>query len=260
MRYQLATAINLATSLLISVPLGAVMTIVLRIDLQGLTFSIIMGYVVCAWIMVIVILVSDWEALSDDIRERVANGDLDIESCSTEGSGLYGAYDWDELPEEARVAAELLGYSKSLWDNDEEPELADKDWAELTTEQQEAASLLGYDEAKWDGDGNKPESYNQVLSHDEEDTPDKGCSDNKETRETALTSQLELSPTSYATSNSTCEPSTQLFSSSPAAPVNYDHIDWAKLPKEVQEAAALLGFNEGKIEESHFSLFARSNI
>eukprot|EP00956_Cyclotella_meneghiniana_P037140 scaffold134820_cov57-Cyclotella_meneghiniana.AAC.6 len=86
MRYRLATTINLATSLLITVPLGAVMTIALRIDLRRLMFFIIMGYVVCAWIMVIVILISYWETLSDVIRERVVNGDLDIESCSSEGS------------------------------------------------------------------------------------------------------------------------------------------------------------------------------
>jgi hypothetical protein len=48
------------------------MTVWLHIDLQGLTFSIIIGCVMCAWIMVIVILVSDWQALSDEIRERVA--------------------------------------------------------------------------------------------------------------------------------------------------------------------------------------------
>jgi hypothetical protein len=158
--------------MLISIPLGAIMTVWLRIDLQGLTFSIVIGYVMCAWIMVIVILVSDWQALSDEIRERVANGDLDIESCSTEGSGLYGAYDWDELPDEVRAAAELLGYKKFIWDHDKEPEEAEKDWSELTPAQQEAATVLGYDEHKWNkGDDGKKKSesnYENVTSHDDE--------------------------------------------------------------------------------------------
>ena len=213
-RYQLATSINLATSLLITIPLGAIMTVGLKIDLQGLTFSIVMGYVACAWIMVIVILVSDWGALSNEIRERVANGDLDIESCSTEGSGLYDAYDWDELPDDVRAAAEKLGYREFLWNNDKEPEEAEKDWTELTLEQQEAAIVLGYDEAKWNKEDDKKfgSNYQNVSSHDE-DAHQKGYSDNIDTQET----------------------------------VSYDHLDWDELPKEVQVAASKLGFNEGKV-------------
>ena len=212
-RYELATKINLATSMLISIPLGAIMTVWLHIDLQGLTFSIVMGYVMCAWIMVIVILVSDWEALSHEIRERVANGDLDLESCSTEGSGLYGAYDWDELPDEARAAAELLGYREFLWNHDKEPDEAEKDWTELTPEQQEACKVLGYDEAKWNKDDGKRKGsdYENIAANDE-DSPQKRYSDNIDTQES----------------------------------VSYDHLDWDDLPEEVQVAAAKLGFNEGK--------------
>ena len=188
------------------------MTVGLKIDLQGLTFSIVMGYVMCAWIMVIVILVSDWEALSNDIRERVANGDLDIESCSTEGSGLYGAYDWDELPDEVRAAAELLGYRQFLWDHDKEPELAEKDWSELTAEEQEACKVLGYDEAKWNKDDGKKKGSNAYENVAADDIPEKRYSDNIETEES----------------------------------VSYDHLDWSDLPENVRVAAAKLGFNEGK--------------
>lgn len=192
------------------------MTVGLKIDLQGLTFSIVMGYVMCAWIMVVVILVSDWSALSNEIRERVANGDLDLESCSTEGSGLYGAYDWDELPDDVRAAAEKLGYREFLWNHDKEPEEAEKDWSELTPEQQEAATVLGYDEAKWNKEDDKKSgsNYQNVSSHDDEDnSPHKRYSDNIDTQET----------------------------------VSYDHLDWDELPDEVQAAAAKLGFSEGKI-------------
>jgi Na+-driven multidrug efflux pump len=86
-RYKLATSISLATSLLITIPLGLVMTL-WHINLQGLVFSILMGYIACAWIMLIVIRVSDWDALSKDIVERVAKGDLDIECCSTDSSDV----------------------------------------------------------------------------------------------------------------------------------------------------------------------------
>lgn len=188
------------------------MTAGLRIDLQGLTFSIVMGYTACAWIMVVVIMVADWEGLSNEIRERVANGDLDIESCSTGGSGLYGAYDWKELPDDVRAAAELLGYSKSLWDHDKEPEAAEKDWSELTPEQQEACKVLGYDEAKWNKDDKKKSgsTYENVASDD--NSPEKRYSDNIDTQET----------------------------------VSYDHLDWEDLTEEAQLAATKLGFNEGE--------------
>jgi hypothetical protein len=200
--------------MLITIPLGAIMTVLLNIDLQGLTFSIVMGYVACAWIMVIVILISDWDALSKQIRERVAAGDLDIESCSTDGSGLYGAYDWKELPDDVRAAAELLGYTKFLWDHDKEPEEAEKDWAELTPEQQEAATLLGYDETKWDDAANSGSNYNHVSPHDDDvEGPQKRYFDS-------------LSPEGTQDT------------------VSYDHLDWEDLPADVQAAAGKLGYNE----------------
>ena len=211
----MATTINLACSLLITVPLGAMFTMWLRIDLQGLTFSIVVGYVICALIMAVVLLVSDWDALSKDIRERVANGDIDIESCSTDASGLYGAYDWDELPADVQTAALLLGYTEHLWNHDKDPKESEKSWQELTPEQQAAATVLGYDEEKWSGDenvdGGKRKSgsnYDHVASDDDNALPDnKRYSDTQET-------------------------------------VTYDHLDWDELPPDVQNAAEKLGFLE----------------
>lgn len=42
-RYRLATSIATACSLIITVPLGAIVTIHMRIDLQGLTFAVVVG-------------------------------------------------------------------------------------------------------------------------------------------------------------------------------------------------------------------------
>ncbi|KAL7507207.1 hypothetical protein ACHAWX_005074 [Stephanocyclus meneghinianus] len=214
-RYQLATTINLACSLLITVPLGAMFTMWLRIDLQGLTFSIVVGYVICALIMAIVLLVSDWDALSKDIRERVANGDIEIESCSTDASGLYGAYDWNELPADVQAAALLLGYTEHLWNHDKEPKEAEKSWQELTPEQQAAVNVLGYDEETWKGDenvdGGKRKSgsnYDHVASDDDNLMPD----------------NMRHSVTQET--------------------VGYNHLDWDELPPEVQKAAEKLGFLE----------------
>eukprot|EP00546_Thalassionema_frauenfeldii_P015745 CAMPEP_0178912966 /NCGR_PEP_ID=MMETSP0786-20121207/10572_1 /TAXON_ID=186022 /ORGANISM="Thalassionema frauenfeldii, Strain CCMP 1798" /LENGTH=67 /DNA_ID=CAMNT_0020585639 /DNA_START=58 /DNA_END=261 /DNA_ORIENTATION=+ len=58
-------------------------------------------------------------------------------------------FDWEELPDEAKEAAEALGYTEDMWDEDEEPDEVDKYWKELTKEQQEAAKVLGYDETSW---------------------------------------------------------------------------------------------------------------
>lgn len=214
-RYELATAINLACSLLLTVPLGAMFTVWLHIDLQGLTFSIVAGYVICALIMAIVLLVSDWESISNDIRERVANGDMDIESCSTEASGLYDAYDWDELPPDIQAAALLVGYTKQLWNHNKEPKEAEKSWQELTTEQQAAANVLGYDQENWNGDENvdggkykSGSNYYHDASDDEASLPDKMR--NSDTLET----------------------------------VSCDHLDWDESSPQGQKVATKLGFLE----------------
>lgn len=62
----------------------------------------------------------------------------------------YDDYDWDELPAEAKAAAEVLGYTKEKWDNEEAPDCENSAWEELTAEQKEAAAVLGYDQAGWD--------------------------------------------------------------------------------------------------------------
>jgi len=51
-----------------------------------------------------------------------------------------------------KAAAEVLGYTKKLWDADKEPATSDYDFDELTADQQSAAAVLGYDKAKWDAD------------------------------------------------------------------------------------------------------------
>jgi hypothetical protein len=51
----------------------------------------------------------------------------------------YEDYDYDELPEEVRKAANTLGYDKKMWDGDGKPPSENKDWEELTKEEREAA-------------------------------------------------------------------------------------------------------------------------
>ena len=64
----------------------------------------------------------------------------------------YDNYGWKKLSKEVRDAAMILGYTKSLWDNDKEPDTCDKHWKKLTPEEQEAAKTLGFNEQSWDED------------------------------------------------------------------------------------------------------------
>lgn len=67
------------------------------------------------------------------------------------GASKYEEYDWDELPLNAKDAAKALGYTKKIWDKDDEPEVVkDYDWDELTKEQKKAAKVLGWNQKTWD--------------------------------------------------------------------------------------------------------------
>ncbi len=82
LRYQLATKIATATSLGITLPLAATFTIALNYDLKGLTFSVVVGYLMTAMILTTILLISDWEKLSNRIREKVAVEDDESSSSS----------------------------------------------------------------------------------------------------------------------------------------------------------------------------------
>ena len=40
----------------------------------------------------------------------------------------YEDEDWDDLPEDIKEAAKVIGHSKDTWDNDKEVPLDDKEW------------------------------------------------------------------------------------------------------------------------------------
>ena len=82
-RYRLATSIALACSWLITIPLAAVVTYGLNIDLRGLTFSIIVGYAVTASLLSVVLIISDWETIAQKLFDLHAiTGEVDSsDSC-----------------------------------------------------------------------------------------------------------------------------------------------------------------------------------
>ena len=74
--------------------------------------------------------------------------DASSESSASSG-GLYNDHDWDDLPNEALLAANILGYTKDIWQNDLDGPLEDTAWDELSDKQKLAASVLGYNEVSW---------------------------------------------------------------------------------------------------------------
>eukprot|EP00579_Thalassiosira_antarctica_P001896 CAMPEP_0201871326 /NCGR_PEP_ID=MMETSP0902-20130614/4272_1 /ASSEMBLY_ACC=CAM_ASM_000551 /TAXON_ID=420261 /ORGANISM="Thalassiosira antarctica, Strain CCMP982" /LENGTH=750 /DNA_ID=CAMNT_0048397275 /DNA_START=148 /DNA_END=2400 /DNA_ORIENTATION=+ len=90
-RYRLATSIALGCSMLITIPIGAIVTLRLRIDLQGLTFSVVIGYTITAMLLSTCLMMSDWESLSKEIQEKMAaeeDSDSDDDSSSSSSSSI----------------------------------------------------------------------------------------------------------------------------------------------------------------------------
>jgi MATE family multidrug resistance protein len=88
-RYHLSTSIAIACSFIVTIPIGLVVTIWMRIDLQGLTFAVVMGYSVTAMLLSALIVLSDWEMLSKKIQEQVAVDDLSDSSDDDSSSGSH---------------------------------------------------------------------------------------------------------------------------------------------------------------------------
>jgi hypothetical protein len=68
-----------------------------------------------------------------------------IQLCFDSSSFLF------TVPAEAKKAAEVLGYTKKIWDSSSGSTAADeKEWDELTPMEKEAAKVLGWTESTWD--------------------------------------------------------------------------------------------------------------
>jgi len=59
---------------------------------------------------------------------------------------------WDDLTNDERRAAEIIGYLPASWDAGEVPITCTHPWANLTALERQAALLLGYSEQMWDAE------------------------------------------------------------------------------------------------------------
>ena len=63
-RYRLSTAVGFAGSWFVTMPLAALSTIALNVDLQGQAAAVVVGYMVSGTVNSYLLFTSDWEKLS----------------------------------------------------------------------------------------------------------------------------------------------------------------------------------------------------
>merc|ERR1712085_219602 len=85
-RYRLATSISTVCSIFITLPVGALITIYLRIDLQGLVFAVVVGYSTTAMFLSYVLLMTNWEKLSTKMQTKMKADALSGSDDDTEDS------------------------------------------------------------------------------------------------------------------------------------------------------------------------------
>eukprot|EP00578_Thalassiosira_sp_NH16_P009081 CAMPEP_0181115382 /NCGR_PEP_ID=MMETSP1071-20121207/21402_1 /TAXON_ID=35127 /ORGANISM="Thalassiosira sp., Strain NH16" /LENGTH=743 /DNA_ID=CAMNT_0023199585 /DNA_START=430 /DNA_END=2661 /DNA_ORIENTATION=- len=125
-RYRLATSIAIGCSIFITVPIAAIVTLWLRIDLQGLTFAVVIGYTVTAMLLSTSLLMSDWDGLAEKIQEKVAaeeesDSDDDSDDGSSSSDSEKSATGYDTHQESPKLSSYIKvsstpveGYSEVL--------------------------------------------------------------------------------------------------------------------------------------------------
>jgi Na+-driven multidrug efflux pump len=106
-RYRLSTAVGFAGSWGFTIPLAAIVTIVLKIDLQGQTAAIVMGYMVSGTINSYLLITSNWESLSKRViaynaEHGIVESGSEDESSSSSGSNSSDDDDDEEEEEDEK--------------------------------------------------------------------------------------------------------------------------------------------------------------
>jgi len=85
-RYRLATLVAFICSWGITMPLSAIFTFAMHIDLQGITSAVVIGYSVTGTVLLYILLRSDWERLSQCVIQLNNLEDEELEQFMPEGS------------------------------------------------------------------------------------------------------------------------------------------------------------------------------
>jgi hypothetical protein len=115
-RYHISTMIATACAFLITIPLGCIFTVKMRLNLEGVTFAVVIGYTVTGFILSLLILWSDWEMLSKRIQEQVSADDL---SDSTDVDSTENQLDF-EVPV-IKSSSSRIKFPMSIQTTDDDP-------------------------------------------------------------------------------------------------------------------------------------------
>jgi hypothetical protein len=162
---------------------------------------------------------------------------------------LFHQYDWDELPPKIQTAATVLGYTRAMWDEGEEPASSDKDWAKLSAMERKAGEMLGYDEVRcivcvYAFRNARLTTRNCFASmqimwddHDSKETEGASTYDDYDWHELPVEVQKAARVLGYTSSmwDSDKEPKTC-------------EKDWGRLTSEERESASKLGYDQSKWE------------
>lgn len=83
-RYRLATCVVFVSSWLVTLPLAAVLTIALKVNLEGVAGAVVIGFSVAGTTLLYILIRSDWERLSRIVVELNASMDPSDSSSESE--------------------------------------------------------------------------------------------------------------------------------------------------------------------------------
>jgi hypothetical protein len=171
-RVAMGTGIGCLATVFVTLPLGALSSMVFNFDLRGQTTAITIGCAAFGAMAMFALICSDWEKIAEDVISLHGNDT----SCSDSSGDIHGSsslggmsshdHDWDELTIKERNAAEILGYNEELWKYDSETSTSNQNWNDLSSKQQEAASILGYDKIKWNDDDDDDDHDTEIDQRD----------------------------------------------------------------------------------------------
>jgi len=141
-RVPLATLVEVVSSWVVVIPVASMLVFVFNFNLLGIVGALVIGYTVGGIWTTYIIFTTDWQAQSNILIERCAAPAITLHKSS-----------WGSLSDDVHNAAQILGYTEALWnDQTKTPLMATCTWENLSNEQRTAARLLGFNRVLWGQD------------------------------------------------------------------------------------------------------------
>jgi len=139
-RVPRATLVEVVTSWFVVIPVAAILVFGCNFNLQAIVGALVIGYTVGGVWTSFIIFTTDWEAQSKVLIERNGAHALEcVRMC------------WEKLPEDHRIAADVLGYTEVSWRNQAKtPLMMTTRWEDLSDEERTSARLLGFNRISWE--------------------------------------------------------------------------------------------------------------